>query len=277
MATNISPFDGFFEQWMSHPKATAVEKLLEIGTVESLTKFKFNLIDKGRQVSEFPKGDAYTRRKPRGRSSFATLEERLADDVFELLVCLDTGVIQPEVSAMFKPLAEESFCVNDETIHGNDNIANIEFGTPILNVSQGGIPGIESRLTHKRCADRFATIEASVFLFKEKMKEDITSILSMLAGKDKLIKTQGEEINELKTENLNFKCRVQSLENRLSGQVSRENTISNRNRELYSEKQILWRIVRELKRPLGISLMQIADFIRKNQRGTEALLITLTA
>lgn len=236
MATNISPFDGFFEKWKSHPKATAVVKLLEIGTVESLTEFKFKLIDKGRQISEFPKGDAYTRRKPRGRSTFATLEERLADDIFELLVCLDTGVIQPEVSAMFKPPVEESFCVNDETIHGNDNITNIGFGTPILNISQGGIPGMESRLTHKRCADRFAAIEADVFLFKEKMKEDITSILSTLTAKDKLIKTQGEEINKLKTENLNFKCCVQSLENRLSGQVSRENTTSNTNRELYSEK-----------------------------------------
>lgn len=232
---SISAFDGFVGQWKNHPKATIVEKLLEAGTVETLTEFKVNLIHKCRSIAAFPKGESYARRKPKGKSLYNTLEERLADDISELLICIDSGVVNPEVKSMFKPQEDDSLSVGDETFHGSQDITNFEFGTPILDATQVGTLNLESRLTHKHCADRIAAMEANFFIFKEEVKQDIHDISATLSEKEKLIKKQSDEISKLKTENFKFKSQLVTLENRLNDQRSLENN-ADANRPLYSER-----------------------------------------
>jgi hypothetical protein len=91
MAANLLlPFDSFYKTWKDRPKDKIVEKLLEIGTLSTLTEVKFKLCSECQQVSQFPQGDMYTTRKPKGNSTFSTLEERLAEDIWQLMVCLDT-------------------------------------------------------------------------------------------------------------------------------------------------------------------------------------------
>lgn len=217
MASNLLlPFDSFYKTWKDRPKDKIVEKLLEIGTVSTLTEVKFKLCSECQQVSQFPQGDMYTRRKPKGNSTFSTLEERLAEDIWQLMVCMDTGVVQPAIKSMFKS-GEDSLAENIITVSdSSDNIAEQIFGTPILNATQGrsDMSGLESRLTHKNCSDRIASIEADVFILKDKFTHDINDILAQLSQKKKTIEKQESEINQLKSENLTLKSRLLTLEKR---------------------------------------------------------------
>ncbi|CAB3999624.1 Hypothetical predicted protein [Paramuricea clavata] len=132
------------------------------------------------------------------------------------MVCLDTGVVQPAIKSMFKSgddcLAENIITVSDSS----DNIAEQIFGTPILNATQGrsDISGLESRLAHKHCSDRIASVEADLFILKEKFTHDINDILAQLSQKEKTIQKQESEINQLKSENLTLKSRLLTLEKR---------------------------------------------------------------
>ena len=64
--------------------------LLEDKDVEQLTNLKLQLYEKFKYIKGFPNGEFYQRRKPKGTSSYSNLEDRLADDVYELMTCLDT-------------------------------------------------------------------------------------------------------------------------------------------------------------------------------------------
>jgi predicted RNase H-like nuclease (RuvC/YqgF family) len=74
--------------------------------------------------------------------------------------------------------------------------------------------GLESRLTHKNCSDRIASIEADVFILKDKFTHDINDILTQLSQKTKTIEKQESERNQLKSENLTLKFRLLTLEKR---------------------------------------------------------------
>ena len=50
--------------------------------------------------------------------------------------------------------------------------------------------GLESRLTHKNCSDRIASIEADVFILKDKFTHDINDILAQLSQKKKLLRNK---------------------------------------------------------------------------------------
>jgi hypothetical protein len=84
------------------PRDVLVEKIIEDKDVEQLTNLKLQLYEKCKNIKGFPYGEFYQRRKPKGTSHYSSLEERLADDVYELMTCLDTEVISPEIKAMIK-------------------------------------------------------------------------------------------------------------------------------------------------------------------------------
>ena len=63
------------------------------------------LYEKCQTIKDFPKGEFYVRRKPKWTSAYANLEQRLADDICELMSCLDTEIVIPEIRCMFKSLA----------------------------------------------------------------------------------------------------------------------------------------------------------------------------
>ena len=84
------------------PRNHIVAELIEKGDIDSLTQFRLKLVEKGRQFDTFPKGDPYTRRKPKGCSKFSTLEERLANDICEIHEYFNTGVVTIGLKEMFK-------------------------------------------------------------------------------------------------------------------------------------------------------------------------------
>ena len=88
--TNLS---GLITECQSLPREVLVEKLLEDKDVEELTNLKLQLYEKCKYIKGFPNGEFYQRRKPKGTSSYSSLEEMLADDVYELMTCLDTEII----------------------------------------------------------------------------------------------------------------------------------------------------------------------------------------
>jgi hypothetical protein len=230
MATNTS-LDSLYEEWKSHPKDVIVRKFLEYGTVATLTEFKVKLTSRCQQIPNFPKGEVYARRKPIGLSLFTSLEVRLADDIFHLLVCIDTNVVQPEVRAMFKQSEDDSETVHSITVCEDQDTNGVNFSSPILNAtqSQGELFSVETRLNHKHCTDRMAGLEDDLFIFKEKVDKEIRDILAKWSQRDKLIKKQEEEIRNLKTENLKIKSRLQTLACITNDSSPTRNVISNEN------------------------------------------------
>ena len=100
--TNLSVL---ISEWQCLPKDALVEKLVEEKDIEELTSLKLKLYDKCKEIKNFPGGEFYCRRKPKGSSNFSSLEERLADDVYELMNCLDTGIVTSEIKSMIKPVS----------------------------------------------------------------------------------------------------------------------------------------------------------------------------
>ena len=84
------------------PRNDIVAELIRKGDIDSLTQFRLKLLEKGKQFETFPKGDPYTRRKPKGCSKFSTLEERLANDICEIYEYFNTGVVTMELKGMFE-------------------------------------------------------------------------------------------------------------------------------------------------------------------------------
>ncbi len=52
-----------------------VEELVNNGDVDVLTKVKMRLVERGRQLQNFPKGELYVRRKPKGCSNYYYMAE----------------------------------------------------------------------------------------------------------------------------------------------------------------------------------------------------------
>ena len=242
----------------NRPKLEIVNGLLDKGNVEHLTSLKVGLVAECREscMLGFPTGELYTRRKPKDRSQFKSLEERLANDIVELFVCLDTRVVTSNIKAMFKSsrimmyLAQFSQHTDvsarvegEETLNFSldENMNEIQlegltYSTPLMNASQAGNVCVRSTLTHKSCVERISALEADIFLLRERYDHDIRKITGMISEKESIIKIQGEEINLLKTSN----CELQKDINRLKSfsvqkrfQNNQNNSI---NKALFSEK-----------------------------------------
>ena len=97
--------DKFIAEFKCCNREDLTSKLLKDGSVDSLTKLKLTLVEKCKEIEGFPKGEFYSRRKPKGTSTYSSLEERLTDDIAELLNFLDTEIVTPEVRNMFKMAA----------------------------------------------------------------------------------------------------------------------------------------------------------------------------
>ena len=239
----------------NRPKLEIVNGLLDKGNVEHLTSLKVGLVAECREscMLGFPTGELYTRRKPKDRSQFKSLEERLANDIVELFVCLDTRVVTSNIKAMFKSsrimmyLAQFSQHTDvsarvegEETLNFSldENMNEIQlegltYSTPLMNASQAGNVCVRSTLTHKSCVERISALEADIFLLRERYDHDIRKITGMISEKESIIKIQGEEINLLKTSN----CELQKDINRLkSFSVQKRFQNNSINKALFSEK-----------------------------------------
>ena len=94
---------------------------------------------------------------------FSCLEERLADDIFELMNCLDTETITPEIRAMFKPTS--------------------------------------STLSWSGVKAQIVSLQSGYLLFTEKTERNIVELGNKLSNLNKVIESQEKEINYLKEEN----------------------------------------------------------------------------
>ena len=138
------------------PRNDIVPELIGKGDIDSLTQFRLKLVEKGKQFETFPKGDPYTRRKPKGCSKFSTLEERLANDICEIHEYFNTGVVTMGLKDMFKnengssdlSVVSESGVVN--TIHWcSDAEAGAE--KPLSQVTPSQADGLSTPGEARKC------------------------------------------------------------------------------------------------------------------------------
>jgi hypothetical protein len=80
-------------------------RLVEEKNIEELTILKVKLYDTCKEIRNFPTGEFSCRRKPKGSSNSSSLCERLAVDVYELINCLDNGIVTSEIKAMIKAIS----------------------------------------------------------------------------------------------------------------------------------------------------------------------------
>jgi hypothetical protein len=168
-----------YEDNSTRPRKEIIIELTRNSNVDSLTQCKMKLIEKARQFSGFPKGEPYLRRQPKGRSNFATLEERLASDICELHQFFDTQMITTEVKGMFRGVSqnEESIRIFDEDVCMNDVV-----GSPArLNMT----PDMRSQIS---------SLQASFMLFRDKCMDDISSLQAKVLKLECVVDEQNREI-----------------------------------------------------------------------------------
>ena len=124
---------------------------------------------------------------------FSCLEERLADDIFELMNCLDTETITPEIRAMFKPTSstlsdnqgENQSVVSELLVNGR-----VSSQSPL--VRETGWSGVKAQIV---------SLQSGYLLFREKTERNIVELGNKLSNLNKVIESQEKEINYLKEEN----------------------------------------------------------------------------
>lgn len=178
------------DELKSQPKSVIVRKLVDEGTIESLTELKIKLVEESRQtVPNFPKGDLFTRRKPKGKSSFNSLEERLAGDIAELFILLDTFIITVEIKAMFKQVQPTVVASGREQVNNENELFIASFGLSPTQRDET-IIGLN---VHRNCRERFVELEASFLLFKESNKADMQKLGHKVSEQAKIL---GIQINK---------------------------------------------------------------------------------
>jgi hypothetical protein len=175
-----------------------VEKLVEERNIEELTSIKLKLYDKCKEIKDFPRGEFYSRRKPKSSSGFSNLEERLADDVYELMNCLDKGIVTSGVKALIKldsttSVADGNNKVNHERGNSINNVSDVSLISPnITNRSLSGWSGLKSKLS---------SMESDQMLFRERVLSEIMELKTKVTELDSTIQVQNSEIKQLKSEN----------------------------------------------------------------------------
>lgn len=181
-------------EWQCLSRDALVEKLVEEKNIEELTSIKLELHDKCKDINDFPRGEFYSRRKPKGSSSLGSLEERLA----ELMNCFDTGIVTNEVKALFKSdvaksVTDENSQVNRESSSGINNVNDASLMSPkITNRSLSGWSGLKNKLS---------STESDQILFCERVLSEIMELKTKVAELDSTIQAQNAEIKQLKFEN----------------------------------------------------------------------------
>jgi hypothetical protein len=173
------------------PRDVLVEKLIEDKDIEQLTNLKLQLYEKCKNIKGFPCGEFYQRRKPKGKSHYSSLEERLADDVYELMTCLDTEVITPEIKAMIKQnysLVADNGNESQSALMPNNEPHN---SSVIINRSSGW-SGVKSKV---------ASLEAGQVVFRERLNQEIDELSIKISNLVNVVEAQCEEINLIKVEN----------------------------------------------------------------------------
>lgn len=185
------------------PKDEIVRYLAEVGSVETLTELKIAVgKDACDAVPDFPMGEFYTRRKPKGRSAFNTLEHRLAADIAELFSSLDTGIVTTEIKAMFKTTDEHSRLVNSERL-GIDNESLISNSQEEVNNNFTS--------AHQKCREQFVNMETDFLLFKEWVRCDISKLEKLVNEQGKLISIQDQQISDLLQLNANLQVNLKGI------------------------------------------------------------------
>ena len=194
---SLCSLDEILENVNCLPKRDIVNGLLESCSVEDLTCMKMEMAEKCKCISDFPKGEFYSRRKPKGASIFSSLEERLADDIFELLKCFDTGYVGPEVKGMFKNLSDDG----DDAERSIISESRISLPSP--SVRESGWKGIKSQVT---------SLQSNYLIFCESTKAKISELEAEMDSLKCLVKDQQGEIETLKRENSELRHISQMVE-----------------------------------------------------------------
>ncbi|CAB4027170.1 Hypothetical predicted protein, partial [Paramuricea clavata] len=218
-----------------------VEKLVEERNIEELTSIKLKLYDKCKEIKDFPRGEFYSRRKPKSSSGFSSLEERLADDVYELMNCLDTGIVTSGVKALIKldsttNVADANNKVNHEPGNSIKNFNDVSLISPnITNRSLSGWSGLKSKLS---------SMESDQMLFRERVLSEIMELKTKVTELDSTIQVQNAEIKQLKSENErllgmhpssnNMFCNNKSISNsqESSNHVGQDKNLSKENEDI---------------------------------------------
>ena len=228
MAKPASSLANILESMCNEPQQTVVQALLREGSLDSLSEMKMVMLQACQQHDNFPKGELYRRRRPRCGSAFATLEERLANDIIELNEFLDTGIVTSEIRAMFKPdskVCEEVVSTNTvSTSVSGENTPNntsnkyqssscspLEVGTatplaaasPLNKSRSSGWTGLSTQLS---------SLHSEYLLFREKVSADILHMLDKIDDLINVVKCQDDEIASLKDVNSKLVDRVNTLE-----------------------------------------------------------------
>ena len=173
----------------------------EVSRGKGLTSLKLRLNDKCKGIKDFPQGEFYYRRKPKGSSDFSSLEERLADGIYELMNCLDTGIVTSEIKTMIKPVSTATVVgginkVNHRPISSiNNDISSIS--PNITNRSVSGWSGLKSEISSK---------EYDQMLLRDRVLSEIIQLKAKVSELDSTIQAQNAEIKQLKSENERLLC-----------------------------------------------------------------------
>ena len=175
------------------PKALVIGELMK-EAVDTLTSLKLKLHDQCQAIQDFPKGEFYARRKPKGMSSYSSLEERLADDIVELSNCLDTGIVSTEVKNMFKATT---------VVNNNDHIevtpTNSDYEPQeISSCSTGMLNRVSGWSGMKR---QIASLQSGYLLLRDGVSFDIAELVNKVKDLGEIVRSQGNEIIKLKEEN----------------------------------------------------------------------------
>lgn len=208
------------------PRTIGVRELIKCATVESLTQFKTRLTTQCQKSGTFPKGESYLSRKPNRTNELSSLEERLANDICDLMNFIDTGIITSHLKAMFKSdlcastpgtstqLELEQFIHDsfhsmnkDEASKPDDSKFNISMST-----TSSTVDGCNYRGSDRH--NDFVKMETALKLFREKVETEIKILHNQLSTKDNIIEKYEQELCKLREDNLNIKSRLSAMENR---------------------------------------------------------------
>ena len=191
---------GLLDELKSQPKSVLVQKLIERGTVEALIEVKVILVKEASEsVPNFPKGEMYSRRKPKGKSLFNSLEERLAKDIAEVFISLDTGIVTPDIRAMFRavksPAADLEGQQNNFVSELFDKLSN-------LTMIQGAGTHVDSAPTYQDFHANLLKMETDFLLFIGTTNADILKLEEKVKEQSKILEIQDKQISDLLNLNL---------------------------------------------------------------------------
>ena len=174
----------------SQPKSVLVQKLIERGTVEALTELKVILVKEASEsVPSVPKGEMYSRREPKGKSSFNLLEERLVEDIAGIFISLDTGIVTPDIRAVFKAIKLPAVNLESEQ-------NNFDESSNLTTIQRAGTH-VDSTTTYRDFHAKLLKMEADFLLFKGTTNADILKLEEKVKEQSKILEIHHKQISDL--------------------------------------------------------------------------------